>query len=85
MRGRSTVICTKRGISAFLAGARRLVVRDPAARDEIADVLLERQRARTRTLTIREITGPGREELIAALLERGARQCADGIELGWRV
>ena len=87
--GNAGVVMTKRGIGAALfAGGKRLVLCDAAREcaDDIAGVLFERARARMRTLTIREVQGPGREEVIAALLERGARLCAPGrgVEVSWR-
>jgi ATP-dependent Lhr-like helicase len=88
--GHASVLITGHGVSAVLsAGGKRLVLYDAAqaAPGEIADVLFQRVRARMRTLTIREIQGPGREGVIAALLERGARLCAPGsvVELNWRL
>jgi hypothetical protein len=92
--GRPGIFVTGYGLAAALyAGGRRVLLLDPAEEgkdgreqtiNEIADMLFERQRARARTLTIKKIEGPGNEKLITALLERGARRCADGIEVGWR-
>jgi len=86
--GQAGAFVTKRGIGAILyAGGRRILLRDasPEAAGELADALCARVRARARTLTIKEIQGQGgAEALTGALLERGARRCVDGVELGWR-
>jgi hypothetical protein len=87
--GSAGIFVTQCGFAAALyAGGRRIVLLDAACEqqsiEQIADMLYERVRRQKRTLTIKEIAGADKEKLRSALLERGARRCADGVEVGWR-
>ncbi len=56
---------------------------DPGLCCVMGEILAERVRQQSRSLRIEVIDGPGREALLDALLARGGRRCARGIELVW--